>query len=106
MHAGVSNLRNSSTEDTITIEWNSASGNSACGPVSYIVTVVNLMNGNVNNFEQRQNKIDFTDLRNSTMYNITVVAVNRAGNGESSAIVVTGNAGGTYISNVHYLCTI
>ena len=89
-------MENSSTRDTITIEWDSASGNSACGPVEYIVTVVNLMDGNVHEVEESQTTITFDDLINDIMYEISVAAINRAGRGPSSPpISVTGNARGT-----------
>ena len=92
-YAGVSNLENSSSVNTTTIEWDSAISPSGCGSVRYIITVVNLMDaGDMRVVDQMQNKIDFTNLMTGTIYTISVAAVNRAGSGPSSTINITGNA--------------
>ena len=91
-------MKSSRTANTTTIEWDSAISRSGCGDVHYIVTVVNLMDaGDMRMFNQTQNKINITNSNNGTVYNISVVAVNSAGTGPLSTIIVTGNA----IGGVH-----
>ena len=99
-YAGVSNFKSSRTANITTVEWNSAISHSGCGDVCYIVTVVNLMDaGDVRMINQTQNKINITNSNNGAMYNISVAAVNRAGTGPLSTIIVTGNA----IGDIHCL---
>ena len=92
---GVMNLRNITTDTTITITWDPADSPSGCEPVFYYtVTVVNLANNNVRNpITEWRLRAEFSDLINGTNYTISVAAVNRAGSGPSLAINVTGNIG-------------
>ena len=93
---GVMDLSHTTTNTTITITWDPADSPNGCEPVFYYtVTVVNLANNNVRNpITVWRPRTEFSDLINGTNYSISVAAVNRAGNGQSSTIDVTGNAVG------------
>ena len=73
---------------SVTVMWDRAVSPSGCGPVFYYtVTVMN--SSFVNNTDTQHTRADFSNLINGTKYNISVVAVNRAGPGPSSMITVT-----------------
>ena len=88
---GVSNLRYlTRTVNTITILWNPADSPN-CGPVLYYtVTIVNSVNPtDMNTIVTSERGTEFCNLMNGTSYNISVAAVNRAGTGLTSTIIVT-----------------
>ena len=66
--------------------WDSVTSDPVCGPVEYDVTV-SLSDG-VKLMRVANTSYNFTGLTPSTYYIITVAAVNLAGYGQSSAIVV------------------
>ena len=65
------------------ITWDDAISPDDCGPIThYIATAVNLMDpSEVITREPTDNEHQFSDLKSSTLYSISVSAVNRAGNG-------------------------
>ena len=87
-YVGVSNLRSTRvTNATITVQWNPAISHSDCGPVLYNVTAINLGDpSNMVTMEVRQTRAEFSDLRNGSLYSISVAAVNRVGTGPISMI--------------------
>ena len=98
-YVGVSDLNSTSiTNTTVEVMWSHAISPSDYGPVFYYnVTIVNSIDASdMNTNTTSETRADFSDLRNDTDYNISVVAVNRAGTGPSSMITVTtltGNEG-------------
>ena len=94
-YIGVSNLRNiATTNTTITITWDPAISPSDCGPVLYYnVIAASLADASDRDtIVTSQTIAGLSGLRNGTSYNISVAAVNRAGSGPSSTIIVTGNS--------------
>ena len=89
-HVGVQNLRQSTTTTAIIIEWDPAVSPSDCGPVFYYIVTVDGSNA-MNTFEERA---EFSNLINGTIYNISITAVNRAGTGPPSSMNVAGNVEG------------
>ena len=94
-HIGVSNLRSATTNTTIIITWDPADSPNDCGPVlRYTVTATSLDDDSISSPERLNIRVaEFSSLINGTFYNISVAAVNRAGTGPSSTIIVTGNTG-------------
>ena len=90
----MSNLRNSATPNaTIIVSWDPANSANDCGPVLYYMTATSLADTSYRiTIVTSQTIAIFSGLRNGTSYNISVAAVNRAGSGPSSTIIVTGNA--------------
>ena len=105
IHIGVSGLNSNTTNTTIIITWNPAISPD-CGPVlSYTVSATNLVDGSVRNPGRLSQRVaEFSNLIDGTNYNISVAAVNRAGTGPSSTIIVTGNAIGTYCKITFSIC--
>ena len=98
-YIGVSGLRNTATTNaTITITWDPTVSPSDCGPVLYYtLTATSLADASDRIIiVTSQTVAVFSSLMNGTLYNISVAAVNRAGSGPSSTIIVTGNAIGKY----------
>ena len=90
------NLNATTGNTTIIITWDPANSHRDCGPVHYTVTAINLADvSDRNTIVVWGPRAEFSNLINSTNYNISVAAVNRAGSGLSSTIIVTGNAEGT-----------
>ena len=77
-----------STFTTITIVWDSADSPN-CGPILYyIVTIRNLNDvADMNTTITSQNEAELSSLINSTSYNISVTAVNRADSGPTTSII-------------------
>ena len=77
-----------STFTTITIVWDSAYSPN-CGPILYyIVTIRNLNDvADMNTTITSQNEAELSSLINSTSYNISVTAVNRADSGPTTSII-------------------
>ena len=89
-YVGVSNLGSSErNRNTITIVWDPARSPN-CGPVLYYtVTIVNSVDDNDRNTtELSGRRTEFSNLINGTHYTISVAAVNRAGTGATSRIIV------------------
>ena len=94
-YIGVSNLRNTATTNTtITITWDPAVSPSDCGPVLYYNVIATSLADASDRYTivTSQTIAGLCGLRNGTSYNIRVTAVNRAGSGPSSTIIVTGNS--------------
>ena len=95
----MSGLKNTATTNaTITITWDPTVSPSDCGPVLYYtLTATSLADASDRIIiVTSQTVAVFSSLMNGTLYNISVAAVNRAGSGPSSTIIVTGNAIGKY----------
>ena len=91
----MSNLRDSATTNTtITITWDPAVSPDDCGPVLYYNVIATSLAdaSDRNTIVTSQTIAGLSGLRNGTSYNVSVAAVNRAGSGPSSTIIVTGNA--------------
>ena len=85
------NLRHITTDTTIIITWDPADSPGDCGPVLYYtVTATSLADASDRNTIVWGPRAEFSDLINGTNYNISITAVNRAGSGLSSTIIVTG----------------
>ena len=94
-YIGVSNLRNcATTNTTITIIWDPAVSPSDCGPVLYYNVIATSLAdaSDRNTIVTSQTIAGLSGLRNDTSYNISVAAVNKAGSGLSSTIIVTDNS--------------
>ena len=93
-YIGVSNLRNSPTPNaTIIVSWDPAISTNDCGPVLYYMTATSLADASYRiTIVTNQTIAILSGLINDTLYNISVAAVNRAGSGPSSTIIVTGIA--------------
>ena len=102
---GVLNLNSTFvTNTTITVTWDPPVTPSGCGLVFYYVTVTSLADDNDRNTIEWSPGAEFSNLANITNYTISVTAVNRAGSGPSSTIIVatlTDNEGKVIIFNVH-----
>ena len=88
-------MRNTATPNaTIIVTWDPAVSPDDCGPVLYYnVIATSLADASYRiTIVTSQTIAGFSGLRNGTSYNISVAAVNRAGSGPSSTIIVTGNA--------------
>ena len=94
-HIGVSGLNSDTTDTAIIITWDPADSPNDCGSVlRYTVTATSLVDGSVRSPERLNQRVaEFSSLINGTNYAISVAAVNRAGTGPSSTIIVTGNTG-------------
>ena len=88
------------TANTTITAWDPAVSPSDCGPVlHYIVTAESLVDASDNiTIKARQNRAEFSSIMKGTNYTISVAAVNRAGSGPSSTIIVTGSAEGKQCS--------
>ena len=87
---GVSNLRYlTRTRNTITVVWDPADSPN-CGPVLYYnVTIVNSVDDNDRDTTDTSGtRAEFSNLIIGTNYTIIVAAVNRAGAGLTSAIIL------------------
>ena len=88
---GVSNLGSTrTTANSITIQWGPADS-PYCGPVLYYVVTI-APSENISDMiitESSESSTEFLNLMNGTLYNISVAAVNRAGTGPISTILVT-----------------
>ena len=62
-----------------------------CGPVLYYtVTIVNSVNAtDMNTTQLSVTRVEFSNLINGTFYTFNVAAVNRAGAGSTTTIIVT-----------------
>ena len=89
-HTGGPNFgRPERSRNRITIVWDPADS-PYCGPVSYIVTIVNSVNASdMNTTKTRGTRAEFFNLINGTSYNISVAAVNRIGSGPSITTTVS-----------------
>ena len=89
-------MRYTATNTEITITWNPTFDVSDCGSVLYYtVTVTSLADdSDRNTIVVWGPRAEFSDLINDINYNISVAAVNRAGSGPSSTIIVTSNGRG------------
>ena len=96
--------------NTFTVLWDSVTSDPVCGPVEYDVTISS--SGGVKLMRVANTSYNFTGLTPFTYYIITVAAVNKAGVGQASAIVVNTPTmsealpSGTYVSTVVYLINI
>ena len=89
------------------IMWNDTISPDGCGPILYyIATAVNLMNpSEMTTMEPRDNEDQFSNLKSSTLYSISVSAVNRAGVGPSSVINVTTDNEGIFLNSKNMCMT-
>ena len=97
-HIGVSDLNSNTTNTTIIITWDRAISPNDCGSVlSYDVIATSLADASDRSTKRpTRERAEFDDLIMGINYTISVAAVNRAGTGPSSTIIVTGNTIGTY----------
>ena len=86
-------MRYATTNAAVIITWNPTFDASDCGPVLYYtVTATSLADVSDRSTVVWGPRAELSNLLNGTNYNISVAAVNRAGSGPSSTvIVVTGN---------------
>ena len=106
----MSNLRSlERSRNGITIAWDPADSPN-CGPVLYYnVTIVNVMNTT----QLSETRVEFSNLISGILYTFNVAAVNKAGIGPTSTIIVTtltDDEGkpilSTYVNTyVQYVCT-
>ena len=103
-------MRYATTNAAVIITWNPTFDVSDCGPVLYYtVTATSLADVNDRNTIVWGPRAEFSNLLNDTEYKISVAAVNRAGSGPSSTIIVTNERRGSYVNNMCKLiimCTI
>lgn len=75
--------------NTTMITWDPAESPSDCGPVLYyIVTATSLVDVSVRNTIVWGPRAELSNLINGISYNISIAAVNRAGSGPSSTIII------------------
>ena len=100
----MSNLRSTRiTNTTITAKWNPAISPSGCGPVFYYnVTILNATYATA--IETSETIATFSNLEGGVQYNISVVAVNRAGTGPSHQIIVTTGKSYSLLMNNVNIC--
>ena len=100
----MSNLRSTRiTNTTITVKWNPAISPSGCGPILYYtVTIMSATDTNAN--ETSETVVTFSNLEDGVQYNISVVAVNRAGTGPSHQISVTTGKSYSLLMNSVNIC--
>ena len=100
----MSNLRSTRiTNTTITAKWNPAISPSGCGPVFYYnVTIMNATYATA--IETSETIATFSNLKGGVQYNISVVAVNRAGTGPSHQISVTRGKSYSLLMNNVNIC--
>ena len=89
-------MRYTATNTEIIITWDPSFDVSDCGPLLYnTVTVTSSADdSDRNTIVVWGPRAEFSDLINDINYNISVAAVNRAGSGPSSIIIVTSDGGG------------
>ena len=88
-HAEVGNLMSTTTFSQITIKWSAATTLYCTKTLQYYVSISLDNETTVNSTSTENLQVTFSGLDNGTLYQVTILAANEAGNGTATTINVT-----------------